>query len=63
MVVSSALSFVDVDDAVQVGEVAVQVDSLGITAPHEPVLNLPWLGSRQGSKGQTSKEIEPKMNK
>lgn len=47
MVVGSALSLVDVDDAVQVGEVAIQVNSLGVAAAHEPVLNLPGLGRTQ----------------
>lgn len=47
MVVGSALLLVDVDDAVQVGEVAIQVDSLSVTAAHEPVLNLPGLGREQ----------------
>lgn len=47
MVVGSALSLVDVDDSVQVGEVAIQVDSLGVTAAHKPVLNLPRLGREQ----------------
>lgn len=47
MVVGSALLLVDIDDAVQVGEVAIQVDSLSVTAAHEPVLNLPGLGREQ----------------
>lgn len=47
MVVGSALLLIDVDDAVQVGEVAIQVDSLSVTAAHEPVLNLPGLGREQ----------------
>lgn len=41
------LLLVDVDDAVKIGEVAIQVDSLGITAAHEPILNLPRLGRKQ----------------
>lgn len=48
MVVGSALSLIHVDDAVQVGEVAIQVDSLGVAAAYEPVLNLPGLGRTQG---------------
>lgn len=47
MVVGSALSLIDVDNAVQVGEVAIQVDSLGIAAAHEPVLDLPGLCKTQ----------------
>lgn len=49
MVVGSAFSLIDVDDAVQVGEVAIQVDSLGVAATHEPVLNLPGLGRTRES--------------
>lgn len=41
------LLLVDVDDAVQIGEVAIQVDSLGVTAAHEPILDLPGLGGKQ----------------
>ena len=38
VVVGSALLLVDVDDAVEVREVAVQVHPLGVAAAHEPVL-------------------------
>ena len=43
MVVSSALPLVDVDDAVQVREVTVQVHPLGVAAAYKPVLDLPRL--------------------
>lgn len=47
MAVGSALPLVDVDDAVQVGEVAVQVHSLRVAAAHKPILYLPGLSGKQ----------------
>lgn len=47
VVVGSTLSLVDVDDAVQIREVAIQVHSLRITAAHKPVLYLPRLSRKQ----------------
>lgn len=49
VVVGSALPLVDVDDAVQVGEVAVQIHPLSVTAADEPVLDLPGLS--RGGRG------------
>lgn len=54
VVVGSTLSLVDVDDAVQIGEVAIQVHSLCVTAAHKPILNLPRLGKEQ----ETLKEMK-----
>lgn len=48
VVVGSALPLVDVDDAVQVGEVAVQIHPLRVTAADEPVLDLPGLRGGRG---------------
>lgn len=48
VVVGSALSLVDVDDAVQVGEVAVQVHPLSVAAAHEPILYLSGLSGKTG---------------
>lgn len=48
MVVGSALSLVDVDDAVQVGEVAVQVHPLSVAAAYEPILYLSGLSGKTG---------------
>lgn len=59
MVVGSALSLIDVDNAVQVGEVAIQVDSLGVAAAHKPVLNLPGLQDTRVN-GQSFNKMEGK---
>lgn len=48
VVVGSTLPLVDVDDAVQVGEVAVQIHPLRVTATDEPVLDLPGLSGGRG---------------
>lgn len=55
VVVGSALSLVDVDDAVQVGEVAVQVHPLSVAAAYEPVLYLSRLSGKTGGGGLTAK--------
>lgn len=47
VVVGPALPLVDVDDAVQVGEVAVQVHSLRVAAADKPVLDLSGLSRKQ----------------
>lgn len=49
VVVCSSLPLVDVDDAVQIGEVAVQIHPLCITAAYKPVLDLSWLSSKQST--------------
>lgn len=48
VVVGSALPLVDVDDAIQVGEVAVQVHSLRVTAADKPILYLSGLSRKTG---------------
>lgn len=48
VVVGSALLLVDVDDAVQVGEVAVQVHPLSVAAAYEPILYLSGLSGKAG---------------
>lgn len=47
VVVGSALPLLDVDDAVQVREVAVQVHSLCVTAAYKPILYLSGLSRKQ----------------
>lgn len=47
MVVGAALPLVDVDNAVQVQEIAVQVHSLRVTAAYKPILYLSGLSRRQ----------------
>ena len=47
VVVGSALPLVDINDAVQIGEVPVQVHALGVAAAHEPVLDLSGLSRKQ----------------
>lgn len=47
VVVGSTLSLIDVDDAVQIREVAIQVRSLRVTAANKPILYLPGLSRKQ----------------
>lgn len=47
VVVGSTLPLVDVDDAVQIGEVAVQIHPLRVAAANKPVLDLSRLGRKQ----------------
>ena len=47
VVVGSTLLLIDVDDAVQIGEVTVQIHTLRVTAAHKPVLNLSGLSRKQ----------------
>ena len=53
VVVGSPLPLVDVDDAVQVGEVTVQIHPLCVTAAHKPVLDLSGLSRKKGEDVQT----------
>lgn len=52
VVVGSSLLLIDIDDAIQVGEVPVQVDTLCIAAAHEPVLQVPRLRDENGQERQ-----------
>lgn len=56
MVVGSSLPLVDVDDAVQIGEVAVQIHALCITAAHKPILDLAGLSRKQEMMVRQSKD-------
>lgn len=47
VVVGSSLPLVDVDYAVQIGEVTVQIHPLSVTAAHKPVLDLSRLSRKQ----------------
>lgn len=47
VVIGSAFPLIDVDDAVQIGKVSVQIHALSITATHEPILNLSRLSGKQ----------------
>lgn len=58
MVVGSALPLVHVDDAVQIGEVAVQIDPLCVTAADEPVLDVSRLGGGTGDDVDTYTRVK-----
>lgn len=47
VVIGATLPLVDVDDAVQIGEVTVQIHTLSITATHKPILDLSRLSRKQ----------------
>ena len=58
MVVGSALPLVHVDDAVQVGEVTVQVHALGVAAAYKPVPDLSGLRrSRRERAGDIGNKV------
>lgn len=51
MVVGPALPLIDVDDAVQIREVAVQIHALSVAPSHKPVLDLSRLRRGNRKKG------------
>lgn len=57
MVVGSTLPLVDVDDAVQIGEVAVQIHPLCVAAAYEPVLDLSRLSRKTRDGAQTDTTV------